>query len=88
MMCRSLNEESPLLPGYIGGYSCSMCLLPVQMGPSGQQRIRKEPDYTVMCTDCGVTVLEGSHDPRVEIGPDAARQADLVRHLARQKGKD
>lgn len=84
MCCRSASVR-PLRPGAKLGYKCAVCDEDICVSPSGQERLKQDPHWTLMCEPCGFRYAQKAENMgklSVQIGASALEQ------LKEMEGRD
>lgn len=78
VICRS--EKDGVIPFYRRGYTCAICLEPIQISASGLGVIASNPQAVLVCNECGLLLVKlaqgsGCH-VLPQLSPDAKKQID------------
>lgn len=91
IICRACKYG--IVPGAAIGFSCSICLEPLQMTKDGGlERFRENPDATLLCNDCGLLYVHmaesqiGSYEmsPHAKAQMDSGDRSPLARFLRKR----
>lgn len=78
VICRS--EKDGLIPFYRRGYTCAICLEPIQISANGLGVLTSNPQAVLVCNECGLLFVKLAQGAgcRVlpELSPDAKKQMD------------